>query len=431
MAFNLTLTPKHLSTGEWEISFYAATANTYTLNNCVLLTIGEFSVGANSDIDESFSMPPAVDVEFQIRDLSESNLNLVHNVFTTYPVEVTIEKDGVSYFEGIVDANSVESDSYNYSIACQVVWASTKVKTLDSKTNPMSFNLGATAPQTNNYFIWYYYLKMFAIQNLSTHYDTLEVDENIIGRYFNGEEENWSTIAGYDNSVVRSYLVTVNPFWFTTGYDNVAPAQLGDTLKMLAKHFGLIFTVGLGDKYYLQSRWKITKTPVAISREETIEQYTRTVQAKEGLVLRYWTWNGSDWILANTYISGNVTYNSDGSIANSSEVETINIYNIFGGGNYVSGYPTDIRYNANYIIEDFSVDGGSAFGNLADVLEEPIWSNIGENRRNPVVTVNGIDWDFMDYYTLYREQNNYTYRVRQMKINVEKNQTELDLIQIF
>ncbi|MCA0387590.1 MAG: YdhH/YoaO family protein [Bacteroidetes bacterium] len=433
MAVTVNITPRHLATGDWSISLVSNSPTSATYSDCVLLKLGEFSIGSQSDLDESFNLPPNVDLEIAIRPLTEQNLNLFFNLFTIYTTEVTITKDGSTYFKGYVDPVQTEINPYNYSIKINVSFASFITKSTDSKTNPLGFNISSTAPMTNNYFIWYYYDKFFEYQNLSPHYNTLIVDENIIGRYDDGLGGFfYSTVDGYNNTTFTSYLTTVNPYWFSTGYANNAPAQLGDTLKNLAKELGLIFTVGLENKYYLQSRWKISgKTTTSITREQTIDHYTRTILGKDGLVVKVWSWNGTTWLLDNTYTEGIVTYNADGTIANSSQVETLNVHNIYAGGNYVGGYPGDIRYNANYIITEFSVDGGSAFGNLADVLTEPIASNVLTNRRNTVITVNGIDWDYMDYYTIARELDTYTYRCRMLKIDVEKNQTTLDLVQIF
>lgn len=436
MAFALSLQPKHLVTGEWEINFSAATSNTYTLNDCVLTSISEFSIGANSDLDESFSMPPNVDIEFQIRPSTESNLNLVHNVFTNYVTEVSIEKDGVVYFEGIIDGNSVEQNPYDYTISCSIIWASTKIKSLAAKDNPMSFNISATAPQSNIYFTSYYFDKFFEVQNLSPQYDTLECDSDLVGRYGDGEG-GWyyATITGYNNGSFSSSLAHNNKFWFDggTNYAVESPVQLGDSIKSLAKHYGLIFTVGLSDKYYLQSRWKVTKTPVSITREQTIEHYTRTIIGKEGFAIRYWTWNSGTNVydLTDTNTYGIVTYTNAGTIDNATGVELIDIYKWYYGASYNGSYPSDMRYVDYTEINSFEIGGSSTWDAFHNVAGDLIWTNISANRRNAVVTVDGIDWDFMDYFTLEREQNNYTYRVRQMKINVEKNQTELDLIQIF
>jgi len=434
MAVTINLNPHTIVKDVWKITITSTSPLTTTYNDCMLTNLGEFVVGSQSDTDESFSMPPSVNIKFQIRPFTA--LNAVFNSITAYDTEVLIErKVGAAYqtyFKGRIDSESVELDHWKYIVSFNVVFGSYKTKSVDAKTNPLTFNISAVAPQTNNYFVWYYYDKLFDYQNLSTHYNTLIVDENIIGRYDDGDGGfYYSTINGYDNGGFTSYLTTTNPYWFTTGYANRAPAQLGDSLKTLTKHFGLIFTVGLENKYYLLSRWKVEgKTPVSLKNIDVIESYARSMQGKEGLLLRKYNWNGSTWLLNASTTYGNVTYNADGSIANSTGVETIDLYNIFAGGNYVGGYPGDIRYNANYILEQFSVDGGITFDDNR-IIGESIWNNVGYRRRNTVVTINGIDWNFEDYYTFERDNDLYTYRCRQMKIDVEKNQTELDLVQVF
>lgn len=432
MATTINIVPRHFPTGDWSIQIISNTSTTGTFNDCVLTKIGDFTIGSDSDLDESFSMPPNVDMEFQIRPMTENNLNLMFNIFTTYTTEVIITKDSVTFFRGYIDPVQTEIDPYNYTISVNITFATYVTKSVKAKDNPLDFNIGASAPQTDNYFMWYYFDAFFDYLNLAPNYTNLEIDQNIIGRYFNGEDYSWATVSGHDNGGTVDYISVFNPFWMSTGYGDESPTQLGDTMKNMAKYLGLIFTIGLGDTYYLQSRWKVAgKTPVIINREKTIEHFTRTILAKDGMIISRLYWDGSAWGATNTYTLGNVVYDSSGNIENSNFVEKLDIYCTMGGAHYHPSYPDDVRYNVNTYIADFSVDGGSTWGNIADVLEEIIWDNIGRNRRNTVVTVDGIDWDYLSYYTLEREINTYTYRVRQMKINVEKNQTELDLIQIF
>ncbi len=292
-----------------------------------LISLGTFNYGFNDTKDTIF-YPENVTIEFTIaacqvpyigypnpfeggdssntdEEYQKEYFNLIDSL-TFRQTSVTIWKDSRIFLVGTVDAKSVSSVYGKFSVSCSILSDFAKLKKMDPRTNLLGLPTNTTTRMRFSELI------KTIVRSVLPHVTQIIAFSEI--RFSTNFTFLGQPVPG-DFSLAGGYLYDyIGSSWHHETYI--------DLLKDILATFGLIMFI-YDDTIVLQPRWYFPSNPFVITDDMVISGPDATSQnalALKGLHVKCVHLN---YTYVAAYDLGTVVYNSDKTVQNDSDVETV------------------------------------------------------------------------------------------------------------